>query len=128
MKTAVAQFDLFDAAPDYRKVPKRVAARGLAPTTWNAEAAVQRLEAGGDYRVLRKLVPRPIIGRSESRYPHLAVLVDTETTGLHHARDEVIEIDAVAFIYDDGGMIDDVVGVCSGLRQPSSPFRRRSLV
>jgi DNA polymerase-3 subunit epsilon len=127
MKTAAAQFDLFDAAPGYREVPrptseKHVVARGPVSANWNADEAARRLEAGGDYRVLRKLVSRPIVRRSESRYPHLAVLVDTETTGLHHARDEVIEIGAVAFTYDDGGRIGDVVGVYSGLCQPSSPI------
>lgn len=127
MKMAAAQFDLFDAAPGYREIPrpmsrKQVVARNPASADWNAEEAVRRLEASGAYRVLRKLVPRPIIARSESRHPHLAVLVDTETTGLHHARDEVIEIGAVAFTYDDDGRIGDVVGVYSGLRQPSSPI------
>jgi DNA polymerase-3 subunit epsilon len=125
MKTASAQFDLFDAAPGYREVPravprKRAAARAPVSASWNAEEAARRLEEGGDYRVLRRLVPRPIVARNESRYPKLAVLVDTETTGLYHARDEVIEIGAVAFTYDDGGKIGDVVGVYSGLRQPSS--------
>src|SRR5690606_8225036 len=59
-----------------------------------------------------------IVARSESRYPNLAVLVDTETTGLYHARDEVIENRRG----HDGGNIGDVVGVYSGLRQPSSPI------
>jgi len=127
MKTAVAQFDLFDTAPGYREVPrptpkKRPAARGPVSVNWNAEEAARRLEEEGDYRILRKLVPRPIVARSESRYPHLAVLVDTETTGLQYARDEVIEIGAVAFTYEDNGRIGDVVGVYSGLRQPASPI------
>ncbi len=127
MKTAVAQFDLFDTAPGYREVPrptpkKRPVARGPVSVNWNAEEAARRLEEEGDYRILRKLVPRPIVARSESRYPHLAVLVDTETTGLQYARDEVIEIGAVAFTYEDNGRIGDVVGVYSGLRQPSSPI------
>ncbi|THF54400.1 3'-5' exonuclease [Ollibium composti] len=127
MKTAAAQFDLFDAAPGYREVPRptpknRPAACGPVSASWNAEEAARRLEAEGNYRVLRKLVPRPIVARNESHYPHLAVLVDTETTGLYHARDEVIEIGAVAFTYEDGGRIGDVVGVYSGLRQPSSPI------
>lgn len=127
MKTAAAQFDLFDDAPGYREVPrssprKRAVTPSPASANWNAEELARRLEAGGDYRVLRKLVPRPLVERSESRYPNLAVLVDTETTGLHHARDEVIEIGAVAFTYEDGGNIGDVVGIYSGLRQPSSPI------
>lgn len=127
MKTGAAQFDLFDDAPGYREVPrtaprKRAAACDPISADWNAEEAAQRLEASGEYRVLRKLVPRPVVRRSESRYPNLAILVDTETTGLYHARDEVIEIGAVAFTYEDGGKIGDVVGVYSGLRQPSSPI------
>jgi DNA polymerase-3 subunit epsilon len=127
MSTAAAQFDLFDDAPGYREVPrpaprKRVAARGSVSASWNEEEAARRLEEGGDYRVLRKLVPRPIVARSENQYRNLAVLVDTETTGLSHARDEIIEIGAVAFTYEDGGNIGDVVGVYSGLRQPSSPI------
>lgn len=88
---------------------------------WEEEAA-QRLEATGRFRVLRKLVPRQIIPRSKSACPRLAVLVDTETTGLQHANDEVIEIGAVAFTYDDDSTVGDVVGVYSGLRQPSSPI------
>lgn len=127
MKTAAAQFDLFDDAPGYREIPrsaprKRTATPSPASANWNAEELARRLEAGGDYRVLRKLVLRPLVERSESRYPNLAVLVDTETTGLYHARDEVIEIGAVAFTYGDGGKTGDVVGVYSGLRQPSSPI------
>ncbi|MBD0416856.1 3'-5' exonuclease [Tianweitania sp. Rool2] len=89
---------------------------------WDAEKAAARLEDSGRYKVLRKLVPRPIISRGESRFPRLALLVDTETTGLQHARDEVIEIGAIAFTYDDDGRIGDVVDVYGGLQQPSAPI------
>lgn len=58
--------------------------------------------------------------REQSDFPRLAVLIDTETTGLHHSRDEVIEIGAVAFTYDDEGRVGDVVGVFNGLRQPAA--------
>jgi hypothetical protein len=33
-------------------------------------------------------VPRPDIARADSQFERLAVLVDTETTGLQHGRDE----------------------------------------
>jgi|GEM_PF-5268204 len=71
---------------------------------------------------LRKLFPRTVIPRAESAYPNLAVPVDTETTGVDHAKDEVIEIGAVAFTHDNEGVIGDVVGVYSGLRQPAEPI------
>jgi DNA polymerase-3 subunit epsilon len=126
MKTSSAQIDLFDDAPGYREAPrpaprKRPAA-APAVAGWDDEEAAQRLELSGRFRILRKLVPRPIVPRVESAFPNLAILIDTETTGLSHSKDEIIEIGAVAFTYDDEGVIGDVVGVYSGLRQPSEPI------
>jgi len=127
MKAAATQFDLFDEAPGYRQSPrpspkKRKENFAPSPEAWDAEVAAQRLEQSGHYRVLRKLVPRQVVPRLQSAYANLAVLVDTETTGLQHTKDEVIEIGAVAFTYNDEGVVGDVVGVYSGLRQPSSPI------
>lgn len=118
------QMQLFDDVPG-AGIPSRPASKTPAPRqseTWDAEAAAYRLEETGQYRVLRKLVPRPVVQRSESAFPNLAVLVDTETTGLDHARDEVIEIGAVAFTYDRDGMIGDVVGVYNAFQEPSVPI------
>jgi len=124
MKAASAQFDLFDEAPGYREVARPLRKRRPAPVpySWDEDEAVRLLEESGRFRILRKLTPRPIIPRSESRFPRLGLLVDTETTGLQHDRHEIIEVGAVAFTYDDTGAIGDVVGVYSGLRQPSSPI------
>ncbi|QEL26469.1 3'-5' exonuclease [Bosea sp. F3-2] len=121
-----AQIDLFDDAPGYREAPRpaprKRPATAPSPAGWDDEEAAHRLEQSGQFRVLRKLVPRPIIPRAQSVFPNLAILVDTETTGLNHAKDEIIEVGAVAFTYDDDGVIGDVVGVYSGLRQPSEPI------
>ncbi|WP_312794581.1 3'-5' exonuclease [Tianweitania sp.] len=126
MKTPASQFDLFDEAPSYRQSPRPLRKKrkeALATSeAWDAEVAAQRLEQSGHYRVLRKLVPRQVVPRLQSAYPNLAVLVDTETTGLQHTKDEVIEIGAVAFTYNDEGTVGDVVGIYNGLRQPSSPI------
>ncbi len=86
------------------------------------ERMAHRLEATGRFRILRKLAPRPVVARDESPLPHVALLIDTETTGLRHGVDEVIEVGAVAFTYDDDGTIGDVVGVFGGLQQPSVPI------
>lgn len=123
MKTSSAQIDLFDDAPGYRE-PLRPVSRKRQPAAsqpagWDDEEVAQRLEQTGRFRILRKLVPRTVIPRAESAYPNLAVPVNTETTGLDHAKDEVIEIGAVAFTHDNEGVIGDVVGVYSGLRQPA---------
>lgn len=126
MKTSSAQTDLFDDAPGYRETPRPAPRKRPAATArqagWDDEEAAQRLEQSGRFRILRKLAPRTVIPRAESAFPNLAVLVDTETTGLNHAKDEIIEVGAVAFTYDDEGAIGDVVGVFSGLRQPSEPI------
>lgn len=127
MKIASTQIDLFDDAPGYRQTPrpapqKRKSDPAPRPACDTDEEAAQRLEQTGRFKVLRKLVARAIIPRTLSAFPNLAVLVDTETTGLHHARDEVIEVGAVAFTYDNEGVIGDVVGAYSGLRQPSEPI------
>ena len=99
MKTATAQFNLFDEAPGYREAPRPSPRMRKVPTVpgqeiWEAEAAAQRLEESGDYRVLRRLVPWQVIRRKDSAYPNLAVLVNTETTGFQHTKDEVIKIGA----------------------------------
>ncbi|MFC4173443.1 3'-5' exonuclease [Microvirga sp. GCM10011540] len=93
----------------------------LDPT--NFEAAARTLEASRQYRILRRLLPRPV-ATSRMAFPgeKLAIIVDTETTGLDHTQDEVIEIGMVAFSYDDEGRIGDVVGTFSALREPSIPI------
>lgn len=126
MKVASTQIDLFDDAPGYRQIarpaPRKRRSDIATSLPGDDEEVAQRLEQTGLFKVLRKLVPRPIVPRALSSYPNLGVLVDTETTGLHHARDEIIEIGAVGFTYDDQGAIGDVVEVYSGLRQPAAPI------
>jgi DNA polymerase-3 subunit epsilon len=87
------------------------------------EAAADALESSGQYRVLRRLQPRPVVtGRIAVPGEKLAVIVDTETTGLDHTRDEVIEIGMVAFSYSEDGLIGDVIGTYNALREPTVPI------
>jgi DNA polymerase-3 subunit epsilon len=87
------------------------------------ETAARMLEATGDYRILRRLAPRPIVVSHTARQGEkIAVIVDTETTGLDHTRDEVIELGMVAFVYDEEGRIGEVIGTFNGLREPSIPI------
>jgi len=127
LKERRGQFDLFDEDTGHREVARRTRRKMTTPLTsigahWDPDAAVRLLEDSGDFKVLRRLTPRLAISRSESAHARLGVLVDTETTGLNHQTDEVIEIGLVAFTYNDDGEIGDVVGVYSGLRQPSTPI------
>jgi DNA polymerase-3 subunit epsilon len=89
----------------------------------NFETAAHALEASGQYRILRRLLPRPVItSRIAVPGEKLAVIVDTETTGLDHTQDEVIELGMVAFSYVEDGRIGDVVGTFNALREPSVPI------
>ncbi|WP_407666740.1 3'-5' exonuclease [Microvirga roseola] len=89
----------------------------------DCETATRMLEATGDYRVLRRLIPRPtVVSRTARQGEKTAVILDTETTGLDHTRDEVIELGMVAFTYDEEGQIGDLIGTFNGLREPSIPI------
>lgn len=127
MKSIPSQFDMFDTNTDHlHELHVDATAEHICPAASspveNEETLARQLEETGRFRILRKLVPRPIINRADSEFNKLAVLVDTETTGLNHMKDQVIEIGAVAFTYNDDGAFGDVVGVFSGFQQPSIPI------
>jgi DNA polymerase-3 subunit epsilon len=80
------------------------------------------LEATGRYRVLRKLQPRPVVPRKLAAEEKVAVVLDTETTGLDGAKDEIIELGMIAFTYREDGRIGDIVDIFNALREPSIPI------
>src|SRR5690349_6185105 len=51
-------------------------------------AMAEALSQSADYRVLRRLMPRPASQPALGQDCRTGILLDTETTGLHHARDE----------------------------------------
>jgi DNA polymerase-3 subunit epsilon len=121
--TAMAsQLDMFAPSSAEReatvvRLPPQMKRRDGKPLS--DEDMVRHLEQSGNYRVLRRVVPRPAAGILRAEYPRNGVIVDTETTGLNHRKDEIIEIGAVAFTFDDQGRLGDVTGVYGGLRQPT---------
>ncbi|MDF0662979.1 MULTISPECIES: 3'-5' exonuclease [unclassified Rhizobium] len=92
------------------------------PAASSDEDMARTLKESGNYRVLRKLTARPIATVRRPEFSRLGVILDTETTGLNHRNDEIIEIGAVAFTFDDDGAIGDIVGIYGGLQQPSRPI------
>lgn len=82
----------------------------VAPTApLNLEEMASALQAHPDYRVIRRLVPRlhwPLAGPEQDCWTVL--ILDTETTGLDHAKDKIIEL---AFVRID---IDRATGLPVG--------------
>lgn len=114
-----AQIDMF--SDDVVARPEKAARhqKWSTPPPANEEAMAAHLAATGRYRILRKLEPRPITPSIRPEFPLKGVILDTETTGLNHRKDEIIEIGAIAFTFDERGNIGDVTGLYGGLRQPS---------
>ena len=115
------QFDMFRPAEEVapaRPVPLRPA-RG---PVLDEEGMVRHLLETGRYRILKKLEARPVASAIRPEFPLRGVILDTETTGLSHRKDEIIEIGAIAFTFDAEGRLGDVTGVYGGLQQPSVPI------
>ena len=86
------------------------------------ETLAQTLEATGDYRVIRRLKPRPRTIPPPGTPLRFGLLVDVETTGLDPQRDEIIELAMTPFNYGLDGTVFSVGGSFQGLRQPSEPI------
>jgi len=86
------------------------------------EAMATKLEAAGTYRVLRKLAPRPPREPPPGMATRQGLFLDTETTGLDSARDEIIELAMVPFTYGLDGEVYAVGEPFQQLREPSKPI------
>ncbi|WLB24285.1 3'-5' exonuclease [Bradyrhizobium japonicum] len=91
-----------------------------APT--DLAAMAEALSLSPDYRVLRRLVARPAYIPTMGQEVRTGVLLDTETTGLDYAKDEIIELGMVKFDYTPDGRILGVRNTFSAFNGPSGPI------
>lgn len=91
--------------------------------TGDLSQMAQALDNSGDYRVLRRLVPREVITpTSADQQIKVGVLFDVETTGLDAKTDEVIELGMVKFTYCPDGRVAHVIDYFGSLNEPANPI------
>jgi DNA polymerase-3 subunit epsilon len=90
--------------------------------TGDLEDMAARLEASGDYRVLRRLARRPVSDAEPGEAVLRGLFVDVETTGLDPVKDEIIELAMVPFTYTRAGRLLATAEPFQAFRQPSVPI------
>jgi len=92
-------------APTAAETAKDAVMCSVGLETGEAERIITLLEGSGQYRVLRRLGPRPPVEPPKGTPTRRGVFVDVETTGLDTVRDEIIELAMLQFDYSAEGQI-----------------------
>jgi DNA polymerase-3 subunit epsilon len=86
------------------------------------EQMAATLEASGRYKILRRLIPRPIATAPVNPADRIGIILDVETTGLDHTRDEVVELGMVRFSYSETDVVTGITGTFQAFNEPSVPI------
>lgn len=89
----------------------------------DVEAMARALEAHGDYRLQRRLVPRLVWPGTATGTVLRVLVLDTETTGLDQGKESIIELALLRMDIDSGtGLPVGEVQVYDGLEDPGKPI------
>jgi len=126
----MTQFSLEFDAPQSAEAAPPSTQPAAAPEALSLEQMAQRLERHADYRVLRRLVPRQDYGPGSAGSDPAApgrvqcvLVLDTETTGLSHQADKIIELALLLVAVDTAtGLPFGPVEVFEGFEDPGMPI------
>ncbi|HYW57143.1 MAG TPA: 3'-5' exonuclease [Polaromonas sp.] len=97
----------------------------VQPQTPEPEAMARLLEAHPDYRVLRRLPVQLRFAHQPTGPVTRVLILDTETTGLYHARDRIIELALLAVDVETAtGLPTGEVEVYNALEDPGMPISK----
>ncbi len=119
----------FDFLPELPQAPKPVAKPAArkrpAPTPLlpDPETCARILDAHPDYRVQRRLQPTLLWPQQGGGATRRVIVLDTETTGLEHAKERIMELAMLAVDVDVAtGLPVGPVQVYDGLEDPGKPI------
>ena len=88
----------------------------------NNEKMIAHLEETGDFKVLRRVIPRAYINKPDGSETRRGLYVDVETTGLSTMNDEIIELGMVPFDYGLDGRIFEIHQPFQSFNEPEAPI------
>jgi DNA polymerase III subunit epsilon len=87
-----------------------------------AEQLIEKLEASGNYKVIRKLKKVEGFHEDPNAKKKIGVVLDTETTGFDFATEKIIELGMIFFEFSSDGRIFKIIKEFDQFEDPGKPI------